>query len=84
MAPYNLVVNDAESSSSTTTSSEYNQITVKTVINEQQNKNQHSLKTQQHKKSFWDPNEEKAACGVGFIVNINAEASNRVSPIFYF
>lgn len=32
----------------------------------------------QRPKSFWDPNEEKAACGVGFIVNIQAQASNRV------
>lgn len=29
-------------------------------------------------KSMWDPNVEKAACGVGFIVNIQAQASNRV------
>ena len=35
-------------------------------------------------KSFWDPNEEKAACGVGFIVNINAQASNRVGGTAFF
>ncbi|KAI2798425.1 hypothetical protein RDWZM_010184 [Blomia tropicalis] len=29
-------------------------------------------------KSMWDPNVEKAACGVGFIVNIQAQASNRL------
>lgn len=34
--------------------------------------------------SFWDPNEEKAACGVGFIVNIYGNATNQVMlRIFY-
>lgn len=29
-------------------------------------------------KSFFDPKEEKAACGVGFIVNIDGIASHKV------
>ena len=34
---------------------------------------------QQHVRSFWNPNDEKAACGVGFIVNIHGKPSQKVN-----
>lgn len=34
---------------------------------------------QQQTRSLFDPNFERAACGVGFIVNINGQASRKVS-----
>lgn len=37
--------------------------------------------SKQLQRSLWNPNIEKAACGVGFIVNIYGRASNKVSQI---
>lgn len=42
---------------------------------------QHQPESQKPNASMFDPKFEKAACGVGFIVNINGQASRKVSSI---
>lgn len=57
--------------------------TPSTSIDDTPNSNPNDYKSNNNKintnvKSFFDPNEEKAACGVGFIVNIDGIASHKV------
>ena len=84
MAPNNLNDPVASSDSTTTTNNDDDNVPINTVsANVEETINVTSNTTAANNgtrpKSFWDPNEEKAACGVGFIVNIQGTASNRVS-----